>query len=90
MQKLYFNVSLCWLNNVVGVYLVQVSLLFIGRQGLGHFFRYQPLLSIGRRIVQILRQGLWKTTITAPITLSAIQAEKQSILINTQLYSTGD
>jgi hypothetical protein len=28
------NVRLPWLNNVVGVYLVQVSLLIIGQQGL--------------------------------------------------------
>jgi hypothetical protein len=40
--------SLCWINNVSGVYLVQVSLLFIGQQGLGHFFKYRPLLPIGR------------------------------------------
>ncbi len=32
--------SLRWLNNVRGVYLVQVSFLRIGQQGLGHFFRY--------------------------------------------------
>jgi hypothetical protein len=35
------------LNNVVGVFLVQVSLLLIGQQGLGHFYRYRPLLPIG-------------------------------------------
>ncbi len=29
-----------WLNNVVGVYIVQVSLLLIVEQCLGHFFRY--------------------------------------------------
>jgi hypothetical protein len=40
------NASLPWLNNVVRVYLVQVSLLFIGQQGLGHFFRYMPLLPL--------------------------------------------
>ncbi len=50
------NASLCWSNNVVGVYLVQVSLLLFGQQGLGHFFRHSPLLAIGWRIVQILRQ----------------------------------
>jgi hypothetical protein len=38
--------SLHWLNNVSGVYLVQVSLLVIGQRGLGHFFRYRPLLLI--------------------------------------------
>jgi hypothetical protein len=37
------------------MYLVQVSLLLIGRQGLVDF-RYRPLLPIGWRIVQILGQ----------------------------------
>jgi hypothetical protein len=41
------NASLRWLNNVVGVYLGQVSLLHIGQQGLVDFFRYRPLLPIG-------------------------------------------
>ncbi len=35
-----------WLNNVSGVYLVQVSLLLIGRQGLGDFFKSRSLLPI--------------------------------------------
>jgi hypothetical protein len=39
-------VSLHWLNNFSGVYLIQVSLLFIGQQGLVDFFRYRPLLPI--------------------------------------------
>ncbi len=47
------NASLCWLNNVSGVYIVQVSLLLIGQQSLGDFFRYHPSLPIGWRIVQI-------------------------------------
>jgi hypothetical protein len=34
------NAILRWLNNVTGVYLVQISLLVIGQQGLGHFFPY--------------------------------------------------
>jgi hypothetical protein len=38
--------ELLWLNNVSGVYLVQVSLLLIVQQGLGHFFRYQPMLPL--------------------------------------------
>jgi hypothetical protein len=33
------NASLLWLNNVVGGYLVLVSLLLIGQQGLVDFFR---------------------------------------------------
>jgi hypothetical protein len=38
--------------------LVQVSLLPIGQQGLGHFFSYLSLLLIGWSIVQILHQLL--------------------------------
>jgi hypothetical protein len=73
------------------MYLVQVSLFRIGHQGLGYFFRYRPLLPIGWRIVQILRQRQRKTTNTAPTTLGAIQAASQSSFssfINGQLYST--
>jgi hypothetical protein len=47
------ELSVRWINYVNGVYLVQVSLLLIGQQGLGDFFRYWPLLPIGPRIVQI-------------------------------------
>jgi hypothetical protein len=67
------NASLRWLNNVRGKYLTQVSLLLNGQQDLVDFFRYQPLLPIGWRIVQILRQRRGKTTKTASTTLSAIQ-----------------
>jgi hypothetical protein len=44
MQKVYFCGlvrGLRWLNSVVGVYLVQVSLLLFGPQGLGNFFRLE-------------------------------------------------
>jgi hypothetical protein len=50
------HASLHWLNNVSGMYLVQIFLLLICQLGLGHFFMYQPLLPIGWRIVQMLRQ----------------------------------
>ncbi len=50
------NARLCWFDNVKGVYLVQVFLILIGQLGLGHFHRCRPLLPIGWRIVQILRQ----------------------------------
>ncbi len=78
------NGSLSWLNNVTGVYLFQVFSLLIGQQGLGHFFRSRPFVSIGWRIVQILRQCWRKTTNKAPTTLSALQAAYA------QLYSTCD
>jgi hypothetical protein len=45
----------------VGVYLVQISLLLIGQQGLVDFHRYRPLLPIGWMIVQFLRQRRRKT-----------------------------
>jgi hypothetical protein len=51
-QKVYF----LQLMRVCALCLVQVSMLLIGQQGLGHFFRYRPLLPIDWRIVQILHQ----------------------------------
>jgi hypothetical protein len=67
--------------NVSGVYNVHVlSLLLIGQQGLVDFFRYRPLLPIGWRIVQILRQRRRKTTNTAPTTLSVIKHQANPLL----------
>jgi hypothetical protein len=80
---LVVNASLRWLNNVSGAYFVQVSLLLIGQQVLGHFFRYQPLLSIGWVIVQILRHAGGKRLIQRQI-LSAILAASQSTFTNKQ------
>jgi hypothetical protein len=60
------------------VYLVQVSLILIGPQGLGHFLRYLPFLPIGWRTEQIVRQnagGKWQYNANH---LSAIQAASQS------------
>jgi hypothetical protein len=65
-------------------------LAFYGQQDLGHFFRYRPLLPIGWKIMQILRQRRRKKTNTAPATLIATQAGSQSTFINAQLYSTCD
>jgi hypothetical protein len=87
---LAFNASLHWLNNVSGVYLVQVSLLLIGQQGLGDFFSYRALLSINWKIVQILCQRLRKMINTAPTALSTLQAASQSTFINEQLHSNCD
>jgi hypothetical protein len=67
------NASLCWLKNVSGVYLIPVSLILIGQQGLVDFFRYQPLLPIGWMTAQILRQRRKKTTNTAPTTHTSIK-----------------
>jgi hypothetical protein len=75
-------------NYVSGMYLVQVSLILIDQQGLGHFFRYhRPLLPTSWRI---LRERRRKKTNIVPTTLSAIQAASQSTFINAQLYSTSD
>jgi hypothetical protein len=76
------NASLRWLNNAVGVYLVKVSLLLIGQHSLVVFFRKRPLLPIGWRLVQILRQLRMKTTNTAPTILSAIQAASQPTFVS--------
>ncbi len=73
-KSVFFTIdaSLLWLNNVSGVYLFQVSLLLFGQQCLGHFFRYRPVLPIGCRTVQIVRQRRRKVTNTWPSTLNAI------------------
>jgi hypothetical protein len=55
-------------------------LLLIGQQDLVDVFRNWPLLPIGRRTVQILRQRWRKTTNTATITLSAMQAASNPLL----------
>jgi hypothetical protein len=78
-QKVYFLrlkrvcVGLIMLG---GVYLVRFSFFFICQQGLGHFFRYRPLLPIGWRIVQILRQRWRKTTNTKPTILKCNTSSK--------------
>ncbi len=84
------SVSLHWLNIVSGVYLVQVPLLLIGQHCWGHFFRYRPVLLIGWRTGQIVRQRQRKKTNTSPTTLNAIQAESQPTFIKSQFYSTCD
>jgi hypothetical protein len=57
------NASLHWLNKVTGVYLVQISLLLIGQQGLGYFFWYRLLLFIGWKFVQSTTKTQGKRTI---------------------------
>ena len=78
MQKVYFSrlmwayIGLIMLAVYTVPYLVQVSLILIGQPGLGHFYRYQPLLSISWRTMQIVRQRRRKMTNTTPTALSAI------------------
>jgi hypothetical protein len=49
------NAQLGWLDNVSDVPQAHFSLL-ISQQGLGHIFRHRPLLPIGWRILQTVRQ----------------------------------
>ncbi len=51
------------------LYITQVSLFLNGQQDLVDFFRYQPLLPIGWRIVQILRQRRGKQQIQRQLLL---------------------
>ncbi len=80
-QKVYFSrlmrVCVGLIMLVHGLYLVQVSLLLIGQQAWGHFFRYRSLLPIGKRSVQIVRQRRRKITNTAPTTL-IVQYKQQA------------
>ncbi len=61
---LVVNTSLRWLNNVSGVHLVQVSLIFVGQQGFRSLIKYRSLLPIGWRTMQIISQRLKKMTNT--------------------------
>jgi hypothetical protein len=76
---LAINASLHWLNNVRGMYLVQVSLLLIGQEGLGNFIRYRLLLQIGWRNVQ------YATNIMKPMQ-THIYCKK---CVNGSVYSEG-
>ncbi len=55
--------NLGWLNNVIGVYLVQVSLLFIGQQCLGHFFRSGPCFQLAGVLRKFYANGGGKRSI---------------------------
>ncbi len=65
-----------------GVNLVVFFWLFIGHQVLGHFFRHQPLLPIGWRILQTLRQRQGKLANMTPLTLHEAPALSCSKLVN--------
>jgi hypothetical protein len=69
-----------WFNKVTGMYIVQVSLLLIGQQSLGHFFKLRPLLPSGRDLGDCFICFMPMTN-KAPTTLSAIQAASQSTFI---------
>ncbi len=78
-QNVYFSrLMRIWVGLIM---FLACTLLLIGQQGMGYFFRYWPLLPIGWGNVEILRQRRRITTNTAPTTLSAIQAASQSTFI---------
>jgi hypothetical protein len=49
--------------------------MLIGQHGLRHFLRYRPLLPIGWRAVQIVRQRRRKMTALTPFTLEEFAKE---------------
>jgi hypothetical protein len=69
------------------MYSIQVSLLLISQQGLGHFFRYRPLLPFGWRIVQILRHRRRKTTNIAPTALLVHYKQQANPLLSMSNYT---
>ncbi len=77
------NASLRWLNIIIGVYLVQVSLLLIGSAGFGTFLQVSVLasnwLEYCANFTPTPEEN--ETTNTAPTALSAIQETSQSTLV---------
>ncbi len=76
------NANLRWLTNDSVGYLVHISFLLIGQQGLGHFFMYRPLLLIGWRTWQIVPRQRQNEIQRQPL----FEQYKQQA--NPQLYST--
>jgi hypothetical protein len=71
------------------VYLVHVSLLFIGQQGLNISSGTSPCFPVAGGLCKLYANGR-KMTNTAPTTLyAAIQAASQSTFISAQFYPLG-
>jgi hypothetical protein len=66
---LSINASLSWLNNVVGVYLVQVSWLLLGQQDLGDFFRYGPCFLLAEGLCKFYANAGGKQTVQRQLLL---------------------
>jgi hypothetical protein len=63
------------------VYLLVFSLLLIGQQGWGHFFRHRHLLPIGCGILQFVRQQQEKITNTTLYPFEALAASQSAFII---------
>jgi hypothetical protein len=76
-----------WLNNVSGGYLVIFTLLLIGQQGLGNFFRHRPLASYWLEDFAGGTPMAIKTFKRTPLILREAPAASQSTFIIDQFYS---
>jgi hypothetical protein len=86
------NGSPSWLNNV-SVYLVQVSFRLLGQRGLGHFFRYRPLLPIGWSpggLCKLYANAGGKRQIQRQQRLVQYKQQANPLLLMKNLYSTCD
>ncbi len=87
------NASLRWVNNVNGVYIVQVSLLLIGQQCLEHFFRYRPLLPIGGGLCKLYAKAGGKWQIQCQLLFVPYKQQANPLLLihnDTPLVISGD
>jgi hypothetical protein len=83
------NASLCWLNNVSGVYLPG----FFDSYWSAGFRTFLQVLALASHWLEDCANCTptpEKMSNTAPTTLSAVQAASQSTFINAQLYCTCD
>jgi hypothetical protein len=83
------NVSFRWLNNVSGVYLVQVSVLFIGQQGLLYFFRCRPCFPLAGGLCKFCANAGGKQPIQRQPFLVQYKIHGNPLL-SVNLYSTCD
>jgi hypothetical protein len=69
MQTVFIVTYLSWLNNFSEVYLVQVSLLLIGQQGLGHFFRAPTTLSAlqAAKTIQLMQTRNYRKCVSGSV-----------------------
>jgi hypothetical protein len=67
--------------NVVGVYIVQASLLLIGQQSLGDFFRYRPLLPIDRRFCKFYANAVGNEPVQRQLPLVQCKQQANPLLL---------
>jgi hypothetical protein len=75
------NASLAWLNNVVGVYLGQASLLLVGQQGLADSSGIGPCFPLAGGLCKFYANAGGLQPIQRQLLLVIIQAASQSIFI---------